>query len=60
MSGGAAIVSLDQLSAQEIATSLNRYRGDETGTTVMHRLARGYSMDEVAAVSAHLGRKEPR
>ena len=52
---GGAIVSLDDWDAEQIEASLSAYRVDEAGTTVMHRLARGYSEGEVRAIAAYLG-----
>ena len=56
---GNAIVSLDGLSAEAIATSLDRYR-TEDGTTVMHRLARGYTEAQVQDIAAYLVAEEAR
>ncbi len=53
---GAAFASLDGRSADELARLLATYRSQTAGTTVMHRLARGYSDAEIEAVSAYLAR----
>lgn len=53
--GGTAIVSLDGLSGESIAASLRRYRADTAGTSVMHRLARGFSDENVALIAARIG-----
>lgn len=55
MPGGTAIKPLDTLSANSITEFLQRYRSETEGTTVMHRLARGFSDDDVTAIAAHLG-----
>jgi cytochrome c553 len=36
-------------------TALDRYRLEVDGTTVMHRLTRGYSEDQLQAISDYLG-----
>lgn len=50
---GQAIVSLDGMSAEAIATSLQRYRTEE-GTTVMHRMARGFTEAQIDEIAAYL------
>lgn len=40
---------------QALKLSLLDYKTDETGSTVMHRLARGYSEDDIALISEYLG-----
>lgn len=50
---GQAIVSLNQFSAEAIATSLQRYR-TEDGTTVMHRMARGFTEAQINDIAAYL------
>ena len=51
---GDAIVSLEGYTRQALSTALNRYRNESDGTTVMHRLMRGYSEADIASVSAYL------
>ncbi len=51
---GAAIPVLDDLTADMIAASLKTYRDDAAGSTVMHRLTRGYSDAEIDAIAAYL------
>ena len=51
----AAFASLDTRSADELVELLAAYRSQTAGTTVMHRLARGYTEAEIEAVSAYLG-----
>lgn len=53
-----AFASLAGLSAQEIQSKLSAYVEDEAGTTVMHRIARGYSETEIEAVATYLGLEE--
>lgn len=49
-----AIISLDTLSEPELLERLRTYADDAGGTTVMHRLARGYSEDEMTAIANFL------
>ena len=53
-----AIVSLTAYSEDMLIEALERYQGETDGTTVMHRLARGYTDEEIAAISAYLGQSE--
>lgn len=53
-----AIPSLDSLTGKELESRLLAYKSDQAGTTVMHRLMRGYSDEEIEAVSAYLGSDE--
>ena len=52
--GGVAIVSLENYPEDLMIEALLRYKSEENGTTVMHRLARGYSDDDIVLVSAFL------
>lgn len=52
-----AIVSLSAFSETALRQSLSRYKSEATGTTVMHRLARGYSDEDIALISEYLGQK---
>ena len=52
-----AIASLATYSEAELQDALARYKAETDGTTVMHRLARGYSDEDIALVSAYLGQK---
>ncbi len=45
---------LEGRSASELASAINFYRTDADGTTVMHRIARGYSEADVEAISSYL------
>jgi cytochrome subunit of sulfide dehydrogenase len=49
-----AIASLTTYSEADLVSAMLRYKSESEGTTVMHRLARGYSESEIEAVSAHL------
>lgn len=53
--GGGAIVSLQGYTAQSLEQRLLTYKAEAEGTTVMHRLARGYSDIQIEQVSAYLG-----
>jgi sulfide dehydrogenase cytochrome subunit len=50
---GTAIPSLSGRSAEELETLMLEYRHGD-GTTVMHLLARAYSDDQIASLSAYL------
>lgn len=54
---GGSIASLDGYTAEAILTPLKNYKLETAGTTVMHRLVRGYSEEELEAVSAYLGKR---
>lgn len=49
------IVSLEGRDAETIVASLLAYKAETGDSTVMHRLARGYSDEEVRAIAAYLG-----
>jgi sulfide dehydrogenase cytochrome subunit len=53
-----AELSLNGWTKDALSASLNTYRIDPNGTTVMHRIARGYSEDDIEAVSAYLSSTE--
>tara|TARA_B100000678_G_scaffold75497_1_gene62037 strand:+ start:35974 stop:36312 length:339 start_codon:yes stop_codon:yes gene_type:complete len=50
-----ATPSLAGRSADEIAAGVMAYKSDQSGTTVMHRIARGYTQAEIETISAYLG-----
>lgn len=52
------IVSLEDRDAKTIAGLLMQYKAEPDGGTVMHRLARGYSDEEIAAIAAYLAAEE--
>lgn len=48
------IASLEDRDAETIVRLLLQYKAEPQGWTVMHRLARGYSDEQVKAVAAYL------
>lgn len=52
------IASLEGYSADALQLSLSNYKSDSTGTTVMHRLARGYSETDIELISLYLGAED--
>ena len=52
-SGG--IATLDGYSVAALKQSLLSYKSDADGSTVMHRLARGYSNADIELISNYLG-----
>ncbi len=52
---GEAITSLEGRTAESIRQGLLMYYQDTDGTTVMHRMIRGYSEADIEAISAYLG-----
>ena len=53
-----AIVTLNDYSESQLVEALSKYKFETDGTTVMHRLARGYSDEDIAKISAYLGVKQ--
>lgn len=53
-----AFASLSGLTASELQEKFSVYVEDPAGTTVMHRIARGYSEAEIDAIAAYLGAEE--
>lgn len=53
-----AIASLTDYRSDVMRDSLLNYKTDLDGTTVMHRLARGYSDADIELISAYLGTEE--
>lgn len=51
---GTAIAPLTGRDRATLAAQLTMYRDQVDGTTVMHRLARGYTDEEIAAISTYL------
>ncbi|WP_139792407.1 c-type cytochrome [Henriciella litoralis] len=51
---GGAIANLDGYTAADLSERLMAYKTDAEGTTVMHRLMRGYSDAEIQSVSAYI------
>ncbi|MEM1148744.1 MAG: hypothetical protein AAGA72_10795 [Pseudomonadota bacterium] len=54
-----AIVSLADYGEARLIERLNWYKTDVSGTTVMHRLARGYTEADIALIARHLSTQEP-
>lgn len=54
-----AFAVLEGRPAAELEGLLIAYREDTAGTTVMHRLARGYSETDIAAISRYLAAQDP-
>lgn len=52
-----AMAALTDYSESQLVESLTQYKSETDGTTVMHRLARGYSDEDIAALSAYLGER---
>ena len=52
--GDGGIADLDGYSHEALETALTTYRTDADGTTVMHRLMRGYTEADIAAISQYL------
>lgn len=55
--GGSVIVGLEGRSADDLKTRLTEYKTDEVGGTVMHRLAPGYSEEDIEAVAEFLSKQ---
>lgn len=53
--GGKAIVSLDGIPAAELEARLLTYRNDADGASAMHRMARGYSAEQITLIASTLG-----
>jgi sulfide dehydrogenase cytochrome subunit len=51
------IPALGGYSAQRLEALLQKYQGQSDGASAMHRLARGYSDDELRLIAAYLGRQ---
>ena len=51
---GTAIRDLHPMGEEAIAISFLAYRNDQEGTTVMHRIARGYSEEDIWLIAQHI------
>ena len=51
---GGAIAILDGRTSDQIRLSLLRYKNDDNGGSVMHRMMRGYSEADIDAISIYL------
>lgn len=58
VSGGQAVKDIDDYTSDAIRTALERYKLETDGTTVMHRLVRGYSDDDIVQISDYLGHEK--
>lgn len=56
---GPALPGFGHLDAEALSARLATYKYDPTGTTVMHRLARGYSDEQIEMISAYLAMGQP-
>lgn len=50
-----AIPSLAGRTEDEIKSAFLAYKNDAEGTTVMHRIARGYSDDDIQLIAEYFG-----
>lgn len=55
---GKAIVSLDGYNAMAVEKALLKYKSEAEGSTVMHRIARGFTDAQIQEISAVLGDTE--
>jgi len=53
-----AIAPLDGYSETMLIEAMHRYKSETDGTTVMHRLARGYSDEDITEIGSYLGADE--
>lgn len=51
---GTILPGFGHLDAAALSDRLAAYKNDRNGTTVMHRLARGYSDEQIVTISAYL------
>jgi len=56
--GGSAISDLSGWTREALVARMKFYQQDADGTTVMHRLARGYSNDEIDLIASYLSDEE--
>lgn len=52
--GSASVAGIAGRPAEEIVAALHAFRADQKPATIMNRIARGYSDDEIAAIAAWL------
>ena len=55
---GMGVPKLTNLSEERLVKYLTYYKTDETGTSVMHRLSRGFSEDEIKLIAKHYGHEK--
>jgi sulfide dehydrogenase cytochrome subunit len=53
--GDGAIPMIDELTSEEIAEMLRLFKNDEVVVTVMNRIAKGYTDEEILAIANYLG-----
>ena len=56
--GGSAMTDLSSMSEKAIVTGFLAYRQDQEGSSVMHRIARGYSEQDIRLIARQLARQE--
>lgn len=56
--GNEVLIGFSAYTPETLAAALATYRDDVNGTTVMHRIARGYSDDDIAEISNFLANAE--
>ena len=56
--GNSSIPSYDGASKEALLETLTLYNSESDGQTVMHRLMRGYSDDEIALIVDYLGQSD--
>lgn len=59
MPGGGALADISDYDEVRLAATLRAYKSDADGTTVMHRLARGYSDEQIQHIAMILGAPAP-
>ena len=52
------IVSLQGYSALRISVLFRKYKNDPNGPTAMHRMARGYSDEEIKMIATYLAKQD--
>ena len=56
--GDGAIPQLDGLTSEEIAVMMQAFKAGEVVVTVMNRIARGYTDEEITALANYIGGME--
>ena len=54
--GPGPIPAINKLTAADISTMLRAFKSDEVVATIMNRIAKGYTDDEIDAIANYLGR----
>ena len=55
---GMGVPKLTNLSNERMVKYLTYYKSDETGTSVMHRLSRGLTHDEIILIADYYGQEK--